>query len=72
MILKDFNHYFSRMKLRVEFFLILFMIFLLISTIVCFYEKSTDAVYFSSISEDEQSNKEVHADFVGQVVFCFK
>lgn len=56
------KRYFSRMKLASKLVLLLFVLFIATPTIVSVIEKTTDTSYFFSMSEEEQTHKEVKAD----------
>ena len=51
------------MKLAVKILLIVFITFLSTPTIVSLIEKSTDTSCFYCMSEEEQMNKEIKAEF---------
>jgi len=59
------------MKFAVKLVLIIFVTFLSTPTIVSLIEKNSDTSYFYSVSEEEQSNKEIKAEFNFDTSFEF-
>lgn len=56
------KRYFSRMKLASRLVLLLFVLFIATPTIVSVIEKTTDTSYFYSMSEEEQTHKEIKGE----------